>query len=123
MHGLFRSHTGRTVNLADHHAFRAIDHKRTGGGHQRDFAHVDALFTHLVAIFQAEGHVKRRGEGRPFIKAVHTIHLRRGKLILDKIKDEPPVIAFQRENLLENCLQSLPLAADRIRLHLKEILI
>ena len=47
------------MELADHDAFCAINDKRTGVRHQRNFAHVDIVFGYVIPILQTERHVQR----------------------------------------------------------------
>src|SRR6185369_17359246 len=40
---VLEEHAWRTVQLRNDHALGTVDHERTSGGHERNFAHVDFL--------------------------------------------------------------------------------
>ena len=102
------------MQLAYDHPLCAINDESALRCHQRDFAHVNLLFLGAFFLSQLEGDMQRRAVGLAFPLRFQSGQLRLTDVIVTEIEDGFLVVAFDRENLFENSLESLVLAL-RIR--------
>ena len=130
MDSLFGADARRAVELADDDSFSAVDDKGTIFGHERNFAHVDLfgllddvdfMLVLLLGDAQAERHLERCGIGSTLTKGFEGTMLGLVEFVLDEIKSEVSVEAHNRENFLENPLQTLLLALRRSTFGLQKI--
>src|SRR3546814_15624569 len=87
-------HARRTMQLRDDDALGAIDDERAVVGHQRHFAEIDLLFTHVLdALFlrlaiedhESHRHLQRRGLGHRPDAELLSAEGRRANAILDAL--------------------------------------
>ena len=102
--------TGRTVQLADHHALGAIDHKTAGGRHQGHLAHKHFFLLHPLAFLELEGHVKCRAVGAAILERLKPALLGRVDLVTMEIEHDISIVAFDGKHLLEHSLKAFVLA-------------
>ncbi len=121
MQGLLRADARAAVKLADNHPLCAVNDKGSVPRHERDFTHVDVLFTHFIPVFQTKRDVQRRRIGQPLIQTVQAVKFRLRKLVSNVVQYIPTVITFDRKNFFEQGLQALLFTFSRIDLHLQEI--
>ena len=116
---MLEEHPGRTVQLRHDHTLGAVDHKRTGVGHQRNLAHIDFLLLDLfdlglgrllVEDGQTHPRAQRRSVGQAALLAFAHIKRRHAQLVADKIETGKFVVALDRENRIERGLQPVILA-------------
>src|SRR5450759_6034644 len=95
------------MQLADDDALRAVDDERAGGGHERDFAHVDLLLLHFLdrglarlLVHDGEAHLgaQRAGEGKAALLALLDIERRLAQREADEIQTCILRMALNREN-------------------------
>ena len=125
-----RADTRGAVQLRDDDALGAVDHKGAVVRHERNFAHVHRLFIDGIAILQTERHVERPG-------ICHALAQRRQRIVLglrverialfqrvaDELQDIVSIVGLNRENVLENTLQSDVPALGRSDVRLQELLV
>ena len=109
------------MQLADDNALRAVDHERTLRRHERDFAHVHFLFLRALLFLELERDVQRRAVGLPFALRFKWRQFRLADFVVAEIKDRLFVVAFDRENFLENSLQAPDSSASKRDVFLKKI--
>ena len=95
------------MQLAHDHALRAINDESALRRHERDFAHVHLLFLRAFFFSQLESDVQRRAVGLPFALCFQRGQFRLANVIVTKIEHRFLVVAFDWEDLLENCLEAL----------------
>ena len=84
-------HAGRTHELGDDHALRAVDDERAVLGHQGKIPHKDVLFENLVLYLVYEPHLHPQGKRvrRVAVAALFFVVLRRfPELVVEKIQFE-----------------------------------
>ena len=116
---VLKEHAGRTVQLRDDHALRAVDDERTLVGHERYFAHVDFLLLHFLddlrlrsrrfAVVNDQLHLgaDRRGESQATGLALAYIKGGLGQVVLEKLHLDKTVVRDDRERSIEGGLQAL----------------
>ena len=114
---------GRAVQLRDDDALRAVDHERAVGRHHRHVAEEDLLLAHLLAVLEAEGRVERPAVRLAVHERLEVGLLRRAEVVAHEVERVAPVVADDRENLLEDRLQALVLALRRRHVGLEELLV
>ena len=88
-------HARRAHKLAHHHALSAVYDERPGVGHHRDVAHKERLLLDLAAgvarrgVFQADGHIQRRGVGDLVLAALFFAELGLFEVVVAQRKLEP----------------------------------
>ena len=114
----FEADAGAAVQLADDHAFGAVDDEGALLGDERDLAHEHGLLADFRLALEAERHVEGRGVGFAFLQAVHPRHLRRRDFVLHEVQRIVPVVALDGERFLEHRLQAdiAPLVRGRVQL-------
>src|SRR4029077_412505 len=112
--GGFKRNARRTMQLTYHNAFRTIDNEGTLRRHERDLTHVHFLFLRAFLFPQLERHVQRRAVGLPFALRFKRRQFWFTDIVMAEIKDRLLIVAFDRENFLENSLKPL-IFALRIR--------
>ena len=95
------------MQLAYHHALRAINDEGTLRRHQRDFAHVNLLLLGALLLSQLECDVQRRTVGLSLSLRFQSGQFGLADVIMTEIEHRFLVVAFDWENLLENSLESL----------------
>ena len=105
MDARFERDTRGTMQLADNHALRAVDDKSSLRRHERDFAHVNFFFFDALFFAQLKSHVERRAIGLPFALRFKRSQFWLADFVMTKIKNRLFVVAFDREDFLENGLQ------------------
>ena len=111
-------HAGRAVHLADDDALGAVDDEGAVGRHERHVAHVDVLLLHVldglgagllvhVEHDQAQFDLERRGEGHVALLALVDVVLGRLELVALEVERGPAREVGDREDGLEDGLQSL----------------
>src|SRR6266567_6501446 len=95
------------MQLAYHHALRAINDEGTLRRHQRDFAHVNLLLLGALLLSQLECDVQRRTVGLSLSLRFQSRQFGLADVIMTEIEHRFLVVAFDWENLLENSLESL----------------
>ena len=114
---MFKENAGRTVQLADDDAFRAVDDERALLRHERDFAHVDVIFANFlqrlglggiaVKDFQLDLGAKTAAERQAAELALGDVEFRFSKLVIDEAKTCVTVVAGNREDGSKRCLQTV----------------
>ena len=107
------------MQLTHHNAFRAVDDECTLRRHERDLAHVHFLFLGAFFLPQLKCHVQWRAVGLPFALRFERRQFWLTDIVVAKIKNCLLIVAFDRENFLENSLKPL-IFALRIRVRLSE---
>ena len=118
-------HAGRTDQLRDNDAFRAVDNEGAAGSHERELSHVNLLLAHITgfSVGQACRHIESRGIGSVAELALFDCVLR---LVIDaEINEFEQKIAGVIHNS-RGILEDLPESAVKepligILLHLDEI--
>src|SRR5882762_9450577 len=95
------------MQLAYHHALRTINDEGTLRRHQGDFAHVHLLFLSAFLFSQLECDVQRRAVRLSLTLGFESRQFRLANVIMAEIEHRFLVVAFDRENLLKNSLESL----------------
>ena len=113
---VFEEHAGRTVKLRDNDALRSVNHKGSGAGHERNFAHVHFLLADFLGRGLADFAIKqdqpylgaqRRRIGQAAQLTFLDVKHRLAKRIADELKAGHVVVARDRENRRERGLQPL----------------
>ena len=113
---VFKEYTGRTVQLRHNHALGTVNHKRTTGGHQRNFAHIHFVFAYFfnhfgrssrifIVNFQTDTRTQRGCVGNTAQLALRNIKQRLAQNIMDKIQLGIAVVAQNRKNRGKRSLQ------------------
>ncbi len=123
MHRLLKANAGRAVQLADNHAFGAIDDKSALLGNQRDFAHEHRFFADFILGLQTESHMQRSRIRFAFLQALQRGLLGRRDFILHEIQDIVPVKAMNGEHFLEYGLQTNMFAPVGRHIHLQKLMV
>ena len=111
------------VQLRNDHPLRAVDNKRTIGGHHWHITEKHFIFADRIAVLQTEAGMQRarvRFAGHQRFKIAL---LRLAETVTHKIERIAPVVRRNRENLVENGLQTLVLALGGGDIRLQEIII
>ena len=109
------------MQLADHHALGAIDHKTAGGRHQRHLAHEHFFLFHAFAFLESEGYIKCRAVGTAILEGFKPGLLGRVNLITMEVQRDIAIVAFDGKNLLEHSLEALFFALLRRSTNLQKI--
>jgi hypothetical protein len=106
------------MELADHHALRAIDDERPLRRHERDFAHVNFLLLGSLLLAELERDMERRAVGLAFTLRLEGRQLRFANLIMAEIESRLFIVAFDRKHLFEHGLEAgiLPLGKRHVLL-------
>ena len=129
---VIEEHARRTVQLRNDHALRAIDDERAVVSHERQFAHVDLLLTHILDGFrlgvlvvddQAHHHAQRRGVGHAANTAFLLIKHRITEPIAHVLECSTARIARHREDGIKGCVQPGGLPLLRRQINLQELTI
>ena len=130
---VLEEHARRTVQLGNDHPLRAVDHERTGGRHERQFAHVDFLFLHLfddglgwrflVQDHQAHFRAQRRRERQATLLTFFDVKGRIAQNVRQEFETRKTIVRNDRENRGESRLQAIILAAGRCYVLLQEAMI
>ena len=123
--------TWRTVQLANHHSFSAVDNKGTVVGHQRYGTEINLLLfnipnvlgaTVLVHIVDYEPHrdLDWRLIGHPPLQTLIHIILGSANAVADKLERGSTTKVANGEDPLKNALQTLVDAFIRIRFPLQK---
>ena len=119
---LLRAHTRAAVQLRHDHALRAVHDERAVTRHQRHFAQIHIVLAHLFAVLQTERRVQRRRERIPIAQRLKGRLLRLLQVVAHKVDRQMAVILRDnREDLLENGLQTDVLALPRRHIRLQEV--
>jgi hypothetical protein len=128
MHALVEENARRTVKLRNDNSLGTVDDKRTCGSHVRDVPKVDVLHAGVKVLVlrvragKAEFCLQRNIVGKSSLKTLLNCVLGR----IDEVVYEGEFIVvprvLNRENFLENLIQSLAAAAVRSGFQLEEVL-
>ena len=128
MHALVEENSGRAVKLRYYDSLRSVDDEGTGRGHVRDVAQIDVLYAGIEVLvlgigagkaeFGLKGDVIRQTPFKTFFDRI----LGRIDEIVDELQLVVVSCVFDRENLLEDLVQSLVLAVLGSGLELEEVL-
>jgi hypothetical protein len=102
----FKADAGRPVQLADDHAFRAVDDKRAAIRHERNLAHVHAFLLGAGFVPQLKGHIQRRAVGFRLADRLQRIQFGFADFVLHEIQRHLVVVALDRKDFLEDGLQA-----------------
>ena len=103
----FEGDTGRAMQLADHHAFGAIDDKGALGGHQGQFAHEHLfLLGGFGLLLEQEGDVERRAVGQAFAQAFQPVELGRANLVGIIVQHALAIVALDGKHFAEDGFQA-----------------
>ena len=108
----------RTVHLRDDDALGAVDDEGAVQGHERHVAHVDVLLLDVLDRLragilvdiehdEAQRHLQRRGIGQVALTAFVNVEFRSFELVLHELQHRGAGKIGDREDRLENSLQSL----------------
>ena len=106
MDARFEGDSGRTMQLADDHALRAVDHERSLRRHERDFAHVNFFFLRPLFLAELESDMQRRAVGLAFALRLERAQFRFADFVMAEIERRLFVVALDRKNFLENGLEA-----------------
>ena len=127
-----RADAGRAVQLGDDDALGAVDDERAVLAHEGHVAEVDPLADRRLAVAERELDVERSGIRHALAQRGERIvlRLRRGLLrrilpeaVLDEVEHVVPVVALDREDALEDALQTDRRALLRRDVLLEELLV
>ena len=117
---------GRTVQLGNNDAFRAVHNERTLFRHQGDFAHVDVVLTDFLDRFRLSGFAiidfktdlgaKTRAVGKAAQLAFSHVEFRFGEVVASESQTGVTIVARDREDRSEGGLKA-EIAAARSGLH------
>ena len=107
VNGRFKSDAGGAVQLAHHHTLSAINDERALRRHERDFAHVNLLLLGAFFLPQLERDVQWRAVCLSFALRLERPQFRLANFIVTEIKHRLFIVALDREDLLENSLETL----------------
>ena len=111
------------MQLGDDHALRTVDHEGSIVRHRRNFAQEDVLLVRDVAILEHERGVQRLRIGLALVQRLLVRELRLAQLILHEVQHIAAIIARNRENLVENRLQTMFLALRGGDVLLQEVIV
>ena len=122
------------MQLAHHHAFRAVDNEGPAFRHERQLADVDFLFSNVEHFFlgalvflvehdQAHPELQRNGKGHPLLKTFPLIVLGSAERIARKLQYGRIVVIRNRKDTRQGCLEPMILATFRLDLPLKKFFI
>ena len=127
---VLEEHARRTMQLRHDDALGAIDHEGTGGGHERQFAHVHFLFLHflddrlgrrfLVQNHQAHLRTQRRREGQAALLAFLDVERRNAEDVGQEFETRKAIVRNDGENRRKRGLQAFVLALRRHLVRLQE---
>ncbi len=123
---------GRTLELADDYPLGAVDHKNPGLGHQRNASEINRLLLDVADALgaavrvgivgdQANRDLDRHFIGHPPLDALFHGVFRFAKGVVDELQGTGPVEIPDRENTLENPLQTLVQALVRRHIQLQKL--
>ena len=127
-----RADAGRAVQLRDDDALGAVDDERAVVAHERHVAEVDPLADRRLAVAERELDVQGGRVGDALAQRGERIvlRLRRGlvrrvlpEAVLDEVEHVVPVVALDREDALEDALQTDRRALLRRDVLLEELLV
>ncbi len=119
---MLKEHARRTMQLGNDDALGAVDHERTGVGHQRDFSHVHFLLLDfldcglgrlLVHDGQAHAGAQRGSISQSALPAFLHVERRHAQLVADKIETRILGMAVNRKDAVKGSLQTVILALFR----------
>ena len=124
----------RTVHLRNDDALRAVDDEGAVRRHERHVAHVDVLLLDVLDRLragilvhiehdQAQRHLERRSVGQVALAAFVDVELRQLEFVLDEFQHRRAGKIGNREDRLENGLQSLVRTAAIGLVHHQELII
>ena len=130
---VLEENTGRTVQLTHDNAFAAVDDERSLFRHERDFAHVDVVFADFldgagfggitVKNFELDAGAQCRAVGEPSQLAFSDVKLGLLQLVAEELQTGITVVARDREDGSEGCLQAVILTAFGLDIRLKEFFV
>ena len=103
---LLEANAGGTMQLSYNHALCTINHKGTTVGNHGDFTHVHILIGGVVATLQAELYIQRCTVSLAGTNGRKVGRLGGRNLVGIILQAYLPVVAFDREMLRKNSLQS-----------------
>ncbi len=109
------------MQLADDDALGAVDDESALGRHERQFAHVHALFLDVLVFAQAEGDVEGSGEGLAFALAFQRAELGLTDFVIGELELDLFVVAFDGEDFGEDGLEAFVLALGKRNVFLEKI--
>ena len=107
MDGALGADARRAVQLRHDHALRAVDHERAVLRHRRNLAEEHVLRLRDLAVLEDERRLQRLRVGLGLVERLLVGELRLAELVLDEVQHVAPVIARDREDLVENRLQAM----------------
>src|SRR5438067_5454585 len=117
----FERNPGRTMELAHHHALRAVDHERPLGRHERDLAHVNFFFLRPLLLAELERDVKGRAVGLALPLRLERRQFRFADFVMAEIERRLFIVALDRKHLLEHRLEAGILPFGKRDILLEEI--
>ena len=127
---MFKEHTRRTVQLGNDHTFGTVNYKRAARCHQRDFTHVHFVFTHFfngrlgrlfIQNHQADARTQRGGISNTTQLAFRDIKQRFTQSVMNELQTGITIMADNRENRAERCLQAFVVTTVKRLLLLQEL--
>src|SRR6266478_9933518 len=112
---VLEEHAGRPVELRNDNALGAVDHERAVARHQRDFAEIDFLLLDVldrasaildVPDYELDFYFDRSGVGHSPLMAFVDVIFRRAEFIADEFQRGGLVEVLDREDRLEDTLQT-----------------
>ena len=125
---------GRAMQLADNDAFRTVDDERALFRHQRNFAHVNIVFTDFldraglgcfaVIDLKTDLGAKAAAIGQAAELAFGHVEFRLGEFVIDELQARIAVVAQDRENGRESSLKPhIDVAGSRSHVRLQEVFV
>ena len=102
-------HAGRTDDLRDHHALRAVDDEGAGVGHQGEIAHEDLLLLDLLRLLVPQTDRHLQGGGIRGVTGLALFHVILGGFIHPEVDEgqlQVALIVRDRPNVCENLPQT-----------------
>ena len=103
---LLKTDARRTVQLGNHDPLGSVDDERTALRHQGQFTHVNPLLLRSRLVLQSEGHVERSRKRLPVPLRLVGSQLGFAHFIVRKVEDSLVVVTLNREDFLEDTLQT-----------------
>ena len=111
------------VQLAHDHALRAVDHERAVLGHHGKVAQEHVLLVDVLAVLEAERGVQRLGVRLALVERLLVRPLGRPQEVLHEVQHVPAVVRGDREDLVEDRLETLHGPLRRRNVLLEELLV
>ena len=118
-------HAGAPVQLRDDDAFSPVDDELSAADHDREFAHVNAFFHHILVVLtgQSAADTERPAVRQTQVAAFLRLVSRFAEFVIQVLQLHLSVVADDRKYLPEQAFQTLFFPSGGIGIDLQEPLI